>query len=306
MKKILITGAEGFIGRNFIRRTLNDGYEIYALVYPGDEDVFSEYEGSGKLHVYSMDCNSIFDYYDIFPTDIDALYHLAWQGVRPELRNDMGVQLGNINMTMQVMRFAANKKIKAVVFPGSTNEYLYYGKPLDRNALPSPSDAYGAVKTALRYLCFQFSKQFHIKFIYTIIAGIYSEDRKDNNVIFYTIEKLLNGEKPSLTKCEQMWDYVHIDDVVDALVAVGDKGQDGGIYAIGHGDNQPLKDYIMTIHEMIDPTLPLGFGEVPYNSTQIPSSCIDMTDLYNDTGFVPQIDFREGISRVIDRLRSET
>ena len=55
---------------------------------------------------------------------------------------------------------------------------------------------------------------------------------------------MLNNESPLLTKLEQMWDYVHIDDVVDALCLIGKLGKAGAIYTVGHGDNRQLKNYI--------------------------------------------------------------
>lgn len=304
MKRYIVTGANGFIGRHLIDALLSTGDEIYAFVYPEAQNL--DNITSPNLHVIACDLVDIFDYADAVPSDIFAMYHLAWQGVRPEERNNLDLQLKNIFLTLKCMDFAARKKAKKVIFPGSTNEYLYYGKPLNRDAVPSPRDAYGSVKIALRYLCQQYSIQNDIEFIYTIIAGIYADDRKDNNVIFYTIDKLLHKEKPSLTKLEQLWDYVYIDDVINALIAIAKRNAStSNVYAIGHGDNWPLSNYIKIIHEKIDPSLPLGIGEVNYKDTKLPCSCIDLTDLIHDTGFVPQVNFEDGISTVIQKLKDE-
>lgn len=303
MKKVLVTGADGFIGRNLIKGLLKQGVEVHAIVYPGHNIYRGEEDP--KLHVYSLDLNQILNHIADFPEDIDVMYHFAWNGVKPEVRNELDIQIGNVNMSLDCMKLAIAIGIRKIIFPGSTNEYLYYGKPLNKDAVPSPNNAYGAAKIALRYLCSDFASRNDIDFIYTIIAGIYAADRRDNNVIFYTIDKLLHREKPSLTKLEQLWDYVYIDDVVSALIAVGERGKDGAVYAIGHGDNWPLRNYIRIIHQKIDPSLPLGIGEIPYNSDKLPCSCIDLTDIKRDTGFEPTIDFETGISRVIDRVRGD-
>ena len=207
MKKILITGADGFIGKHLVNALLKEGKEIYAIVYPR-HNIYEDYENE-KLHVKCVDLNQIMNHIREFPDDIDVLYHFAWMGVKPELRDDIDVQIKNVNMTLDVMKFATAIGIKKLVFPGSTNEYLYYGKPINKDAVPSPNNAYGATKIALRYLCSDYAIKNNIDFVYTIIAGIYAADRRDNNVIFYTIDKLLHKEKPSLTKLEQLWDYVY-------------------------------------------------------------------------------------------------
>jgi len=304
MNNVIVTGADGFLGYNLVNRLLNEGMEVYAVVYPG-HNIYKNI-GFEKLHVKCVDLNHAMNSITEFPMGkIDTLYHLAWTGVCPELRNELEVQMMNVSMTLECMKLAAAVGVKRIVLPGSTNEYLYYGRPINKDAIPSPSNAYGAVKIALRYLCGDFARRNNMEFIYTIITGIYAANRKDNNVIFYTIDKLLKREKPLLTKLEQLWDYVFIDDVMEALYLIGEKGKNGAVYAIGHGDNWPLRNYIEIIHKKIDLSVPLGIGEVPYDCEIIPSSCIDLNDIRRDTGFEPKVGFEEGISRVINTLRND-
>ena len=308
MDRVLITGAGGFIGHSLVSKLLLEGKEVYGIVYPG-HNIYENYGNDEKLHIKCMDLNQVMNHVKDFPKgEIDTLYHFAWVGVKPEFRNNIDVQMLNINMTLECMKLADAIGIKKIVFPGSTNEYLYYGKPLNKDAIPSPNNAYGAVKIALRYLCSDYATRNGVEFVYAIIAGIYAADRRDNNVIFYTIDKLLRKEKPSLTKCEQLWDYVYIDDVMEALYLIGEKGKDGAVYGVGHGDNWELSNYIRIIHQKIDPSLPLGIGEIPYQTYQnnkLPCSCIDLTDIEKDTGFKPQVNFEDGISRVIEKIKAD-
>jgi nucleoside-diphosphate-sugar epimerase len=139
--------------------------------------------------------------------------------------------------------------------------------------------------------------------VYVVISGIYSADRLDSNVITYSINKLLDGECPSLTKLEQLWDYVHIDDVVMGLRLIIDKGKDNAFYVIGHGDNWPLANYIYKIRDAIDPTLVLGIGDVPYKDGKIPMSCVDLSEMKRDTGFEPKISFEIGILEMIESIK---
>lgn len=247
MKKVLVTGADGFIGHNLVKKLLSEGKEVYGIVYPG-HNIYERCLNK-NLHINCIDLNQATSHMRDFPNgEIDTMYHFAWTGVKPELRNDLGVQVMNINMTLDCMKLATAIGIKKFVYPGSTSEYIYYGRPLNKDAIPTPNNAYGATKIALRYLCGDYARRNDIEFLYTIIAGIYAADRCDNNVIFYTIDKLLRGEKPALTKLEQLWDYVYIDDAMEALFLVGEKGNGGSVYGIGHGDNWALSNYIEIIH----------------------------------------------------------
>lgn len=303
MNRILITGADGFIGHHLASYFLHKEIEVFALVYPG-QNVF-EGEKNPHLHVIPLDLNEFNG--EAMPglNKVDTIYHLAWIGVSPESRENLDLQMKNIELAKKVLSMASLLGAKKVIFPGSTNEYLYWGKPINGLTPPSPSNAYGAVKVAIRYLAASYCEKAGIDFIYAIITGIYAADRKDSNVIFYTINSLLEGKKPSLTKLEQLWDYVYIDDVVRALYLIGGKGKGGAIYTIGHGDNWPLSHYVEIIHELIDPAAPLGIGEVPYKNTRMPSSQVDLSSLKADTGFLPETDFKTGILEVIKTIRQE-
>lgn len=292
MKKVLITGADGFIGTHLIKELLEEHIEIWAVVHPSSPNK-ERIKQNPNIHYVECGIPELENHLSKFPCDIDVCYHLAWQGVNALERNNLDLQLQNISLGIKCIEFAGKINIKRIIFPGSTNEYLYYGKPIDKQATPSAQDAYGTAKVALRYIAEYYTKKLGIEYIYVVLSGIYAADRRDNNVIYYTIDKLLNKEKPSLTKLEQLWDYVHVSDAVRALRLIGQKGNSGCFYAVGHGDNQPLYKYIYCIRDYIDPTLSLGIGDVPYLSTTLPCSCVNMEDVRKDTGYIPQISFAE-------------
>ena len=304
MKRVVITGADGFVGSHLTKKCVESGAEVWGIVHP-DSPYAARINTLPGVHVVVSDIPGLVSKLDRFPDQVDAFYHFAWQGVNAKERDDFDCQVGNIDLSLETVRFAGRLCPKKFIMPGSTNEYIYYGRPIDQYALPTPPNAYGSVKIAIRYLTQLYTRQFHMEFIYTVIAGIYAADRRDNNVIFYTIDKLLRREKPSLTGLEQLWDYVYVDDVMDALYLLGDKGRDGEFYAIGKGDNRPLYEYIEIIRDLIDPSLPLGIGEIPYRNGQLPCSCVDLTAIKRDTGFVPKVDFETGIRKVIDKMRAD-
>ncbi len=304
MKKVIITGADGFIGRHLVEYLLEKGIEVWAIVHPESpkRDIFISRE---NVCTVCATIPELSNYIERFPYDADAFYHFAWQGVDADSRDDFSLQIENIKYSLESIKFASEIRAKRIIIPGSTSEYLYCGGLINGTTLPTPQNAYGSIKVALRYLAFAYAKQLGIDMIYTVITGIYAADRKDNNVIYYTIEKLLEGEKPSLTKLEQLWDYIYIDDVVEALFLVAEKGKNGKIYAIGKGDNRPLRDYIESIRDCINPKLPLGIGEIAYSNERMPSSCIDLTEIQRDVGFIPKVDFLEGIRKVIFAMKEE-
>lgn len=305
-KTIVITGADGFIGSHLVRRLVKEHFTVHALVLPNSSHTY-RIQGIEGVFVHSVFLHNWKDFIGQLPQKPEAVIHLAWKGVSPEHRGSILQQVGNLNLCLEAVQLAKALNTSRFILLGSTMEYAMSGEAIGENTPPSPLNAYGSVKVASRYLCSSLCEELNIPFIYAVVTGIYASDRKDNNVIYYTINQLLNKKKPSLTKLEQLWDYVHIDDVVEALYLIAIKGKGKTLYTIGHGDNWPLANYIFKIRDLIDPSLPLGIGEVPYSDTEgrLPSSCVDLSTLFRDTGFVPRVPFEKGIVEVIEAVKKE-
>lgn len=302
METVVITGGDGFIGSHLVRYFAENGLRVYALTIP-ESPVVERIQNIQNVTVIQRNLNETDALLKELPRVPIAFIHLAWSGVSPENRNSIDIQLGNVSLCLEAAKLAAKLEAQRFILPGSTMEYAYCGQEINEKACPSPQNAYGAAKISARYLCEALCEELRLPYIYVVITGIYAADRKDSNVIYYTISELLQGQKPSLTALEQRWDYVHIDDVTRAFFLIATQGKAEAFYGIGHGDNWPLANYIRQIRDIIDPTLPLGIGEVPYKDTRLPSSCVDMTSLKRDTGFSSEIPFEIGIKEVIQKVK---
>lgn len=300
--KVVISGGDGFIGSHLAKYLSNKGYEVFALVIPNNPAT-DKIRGIKRINIIEGDLFDLSSFENIIPINPVAFFHFAWIGVSPEQRKDIGLQMKNINITINAIKLANSIHAKKFIFPGSTFEYSYSNSIINRNTNPSPQDAYGATKISAKYYSQILCREYGIEFVYSVISSIYSEERIDNNVITYTIKSLLKREKPSLTSLEQKWDYVHINDVVDALEFIIRKGKKDSFYVIGHGDNCPLSEYIFKIRDLIAPELSLGIGEIPYTGNVIPMSCVDISELKRDTGFEPKVPFDEGIVNVIEKIK---
>ena len=85
----------------------------------------------------------------------------------------------------------------------------------------------------------------------------------------------------------------------DALYRMACHGRSGAVYPVGSGTARPLREYIETLRDAIDPALPLGLGKIPYGPQQIMFLQADITPLAADTGFAPRTAFADGIRATI-------
>ena len=301
MKNVLITGATGFIGRNLLARLSRVNINIYVLVFPEEMEKIPEKENIFPVMGDLSDISSVED--QLKEISFDTIYHLAWEGVSTTYKNDYNIQIKNIRYAMNVMELARNHGNGRVIITGSISEYAYCDS-ISQEMVPAPSDFYSASKAAIHILCDFYVRLYGtIELNWAIISSIYGPGRIDNNIVTYTIKTLLEGKDTEYTKLEQKWDYVYIDDVIEALVLIGERGIPGKMYQIGSGEIRPLSEYVQTIKNCISPETELGIGRLPYKTGKIDNSVVDIRELVSDTGYCPQTSFECGIDKTIKYFR---
>lgn len=303
MNKVLIIGADGFIGSRLCNY-ISNVCPVVAFVYEKSHIPIEGFASNVVMVPYNFETILTNDYSGILK-GVDVMYHMAWAGVTGPLKNNEGIQVQNVLYGIRIMELAEKYGITRVVVPGSASEFALGGGVIDGKTHPAPSDMYSASKIATRYVCQTYARQHKMDLIWTYITSIYGPGREDNNLLTYVIKSLLKGEKPQTTKLEQKWDYLYIDDLLNALMLLGDKGKGGKCYPIGSGISRPMFEYIQMIRDNIDSTLPVGIGDIPYKSDIIDNQIMDISELQKDTGFIPTISFEDGIARTIDFFRQQ-
>jgi nucleoside-diphosphate-sugar epimerase len=110
----------------------------------------------------------------------------------------------------------------------------------------------------------------------------------------------MRGECLALTKGEQRWDYLFVQDAVEAIYRTLTNPTAAGVINLGSGQAYTIKSIAESIRDMIDPGLPLGFGQIPYRPDQIMLLEADIAKLRNLADWVPQTGLTEGLRRTLD------
>ena len=298
MKSLIITGATGMIGSAIIREAIRWNCKTTCIVHKGSKRITNIPQNP---LVTVVECNI-----DQYPSlelsgKFDAFIHLAWEKTSVSGRDDVYTQLKNIQYALDAVRLAYRCGCSVFIGAGSQAEYGVRSVPLTGDLPVQPESGYGIAKFTAGKLCGMLCKQLRIRFNWFRILSIYGKNDGENTLISYVIRELAVGRSPELTKCEQLWDYLNCEDVAKAFFAVLVKGKDGKVYPLGSGQGRKLSTYVEDIRDVINPGIELGFGKKEYYSHQPMYLVADISELTKDTGWKPEVEFKDGIKSIINR-----
>ena len=299
-KTAVLTGATGVLGSALLNKLVENGINVYVVCHVGSQRN-KQILNNPLLH--KIDCNleNINELPELIHEKIDVFYHFAWLGTQVNSnRLNMYLQLDNIKYALDAVKASSALGVKVFIGAGSQAEFGRVNGVLRPDTPVNPISGYGMAKLCAgqmtRFLCHEFG----IKQIWPRVVSTYGPHDAKKTLISVVIDKLLNNERPSLTKGEQIWDYLFAEGAAEAFFRMATKGKDGAVYVLGSGEPHPLKEFMYAIRDAINSSAELGIGEIPYLPDQAMHLEADITSLKEDLNWSPTTNFQTGIKKTIE------
>ena len=302
--KAVITGPTGMIGTALINKCIQEQIQVLAVCRKESAGT-SHIPQSRFVKVVEADLSEISRLSQLINDKYDVFYHLAWAGTTGKARNDMYLQNENIKFTLDAVGLASQLGCKVFIGAGSQAEYGRYEGRLTPDTPVFPENGYGMAKLCAGQMSRIRCRELGIRHIWVRILSVYGPYGKAD-MISQTLRKIMAGEKAEFTLGEQIWDYLYSGDAARALLLLAEKGKEGKIYVLGSGETRKLRNYIEIIGEeasaFTGKKTELDFGAVSYVENQVMYLSADIKELCKDTGFIPEVSFREGIRKTISKM----
>ncbi len=302
MKKVIVTGANGFVGSAVCRELSKRGVKVTAIVRSKESSV-ERLENLQNIDIIYCELPEIHNLDKIVDgRGYDCFYHFAWTGSAGALRGDYGIQLRNIEYSCDAVHTAKHLGCKRFVFAASIMEYeitklMQTDKRIGINTLYSTS------KVTAEYMARAIADSIGIEYVGGIISNIYGPGEYSPRLVNTTIRKLLSGEFCKFSPGDQMYDFIYIEDAAKAFCTLGSKASADKSYYIGSLNPRPLKEFLMEIRDIISPGTKIGLGDLEFDGVSLTYKEFDIYALKKDTGFEPQVPFRSGIEKTTDWLK---
>ena len=301
MKKVIVTGANGFVGSALVKELVKNDVEVLAMDMPGCNGNLPVCDKVKFLPLALDNISSLKDLID--DRDFDCFYHFAWAGSAGAARADTKLQLQNAQWTIECLRAAKEVGCKKFVAAGSIMEHETMAAAFASGNKPGLGYIYGSGKLVAHTMAMSVAADIGIDLVWAEITNAYGVGELSPRMVNTTIRKVIKGEEPQFTAGTQNYDFVYIDDVAKAFYLIGKNGKPFNEYLIGSSNAKPLKEFLLEMKAAIAPDLNFIFGDIPFTGINLPLEKYDCSKTEKDTGFKAQISFGEGCRRTMEWLK---
>lgn len=305
MKRVLLTGATGFVGANLARRLLDDGHEVHLLVRPVHsgwriEDVREHV----RLHEASLeDSESLARIVSrIRP---DWIFHLAAHGAYPSQTDVREMVSTNITGTMNLVEACLKTGFEAFVNTGSSSEYGFKDHAPSEEERLEPNSDYGVTKASATLFCRHTAQKHGVHLPTLRLYSVYGPYEEPTRLLPSLIVKGLSGKLPPLVSPDIARDYVYVDDVSDAylLAATRPAEELGAIYNVGTGRQTSLSEVVLVARHALNIEAEPQWGSMPERQWDTNVWVADSRKIQETLGWRPQHSFEQGFLKMLGWFR---
>ncbi|GAI27441.1 unnamed protein product [marine sediment metagenome] len=228
--KLFVTGGTGFIGPYVVRELSKRGHKLLILLnqpksQPLDFPKTVEFIKGDLANIESWKPN-------VKNFQPDAAMHMAWEDI-PDY--SVKTSIKNLKYGLNLFQELAELGCKKIICTGSCWEYGQNHGKLSEDSPVRPSNAFAVAKNALHWLGREIAKENNMQFIWTRLFYVYGPGQRGNSLIPCIIKCVKEGKKPKIKTPTARNDFIYVEDVAKAIVAILEKCNQGTVYNIGSG-----------------------------------------------------------------------
>lgn len=331
-KKILVTGAAGFIGFHLSKRLLERGCKVIGL------DNLNDYYDVNlkKARLKILTAHDLFQFVHadlqdeqalttLFKTNaIDIVVNLAAQaGVRYSIENPQAYIQSNIGGFLNILEACRHHTIEHLVYASSSSVYgMNINMPFSvHDNVDHPISLYAASKKSNELMAHTYSHLFGLPTTGLRFFTVYGPWGRPDMALFLFTNAIINGKPIQVFNNGKMKrDFTYVDDIVESMVRLlnnppqanpawdkqkADPGTSSApyrVYNIGNSKPVNLMEFIEAIEEKIGKKAQKEF--LPLQDGDVPMTYADVNDLIEDVGFKPATTIKEGISQFVEWYRN--
>ena len=313
MKKVLVTGAGGFVGTHLIHALKAEGnVEIFATVYSATSDIASLLP---EDHIIAGDLTDFaFAQKLVGIAQPDLVYHLAALSVvHSSAEQAVAVMNGNTTISYNILESLRLSFPKARVIAISSGNV--YGavqnttSPLNESTPLRPLNPYAVSKVAQEMLALQYYLAYGLDVVLLRPFNHTGVGQTSDFVIprlaeqFSKIEKGQTSPVVEVGNLDTVRDFTDVHDMVSAYILAANKCESGQIYNIGSGVGHTIREILKVLQDLSTAKVEIKVNESAVRKSDVQKLIADATKFRDATGWEPKISLNKTISDILENYR---
>ena len=305
MKRVIITGATGFVGANLARRLLQDGHQVHLLVRPGYT----------RWRIQAMRNDVCLHEADLRDEEAIAnvvgnirpnwVFHLAAYGAYSWQTDLRRMVQTNIIGTINLVEACLKTGFEAFVNTGSSLEYGFKDHAPSESEWLEPNSHYAVTKASATLFCRYTAQSQGVHLPTLRLYSVYGPYEEPTRLIPTLILRGLNGELPPLVNPDITRDFVYVDDVSESylLTATRPNQEPGAVYNVGTGVQSSLREVVDVARRVMGITVEPEWGSMPDRQWDTNVWVSDNRKIQGELGWRPRYTFEQGFRTMVNWFR---
>ncbi len=283
-EKILVTGANGFIGSGLVKELEDGGARVIKL----DRAILTQPDVLIRT---------------IKRIKPSKIFHLAAYGNHYDQKDVREIYNANVYGTFNLLQAASQAGVKCFVNTGSSSEYGKKDVPMKEDMVPEANTMYGATKVASTYLSKAFASEYGLPVVTVRPFSVYGPGEAEHRFIPTVIRCCLSGQPLKLA--HGVHDWIYIDDFVNGMIIAANniRKLSGEVVNIGTGKQYSNEKVVEEVQNICGINVKKEEIGSIRNFDTITSWVADNEKL-RSFGWKPKIDLRNGIEKVINAKKT--
>lgn len=312
MKKIIVSGATGFIGSAFVRFLVKKDVEVLSLGRKHydelPEHVKENISGSVYINLDMQEIESLDKKISAIGWRVGSdcvFFNLAWFGVSSLSDLDVGAQVNNVKWSLNALELAAKIGCKKFVQVGSmeeafTNRYLDLDH--NRNSEYNRHVIYSVAKIAARRALTIKSRNVGVKFLYVLHSHVMGAFDTKDSFLQVTLKKLIDKDELIFSSGKQLFDVISVEDCCRGYYLICLLGHSSNEYWVGSGEPKTLREYVERMYALFPSGKKMQFGKLPYNDIVLLEKDFSIKRLNEHTGYEPLMTYEQTVKSLHSHL----
>lgn len=310
MKKVLITGATGFVGANVLRYLVKEGkFDVHIIT----KETSNKWRIKDVLTNVSEHQVDLIDYEKLKEIAVkispDYIFHLAMYGGYSTVEKDDNKILNtNIIGTYNLLKATMEIPYKCFINTGTISEYGAKSAAMKETDCLEPNTLYGVSKAASTMLCQQVAKEYKKPITTLRLFSVYGyyEYKERFRLIPDVILHCLKNKDLNLSAGNQKRDFIFIEDVIKAYIkAANNPNKKGLVLNVGTGVDNTIRDVAERIVSKLNSRIKLNYDAKKSEVFENSVSCkADISEIKSVLDWKPDFDLDKGLERTISWFKS--